>query len=155
MLYGVDLFGSTQERELGRDVDAAADAAVHRAAPGVDVMSTLGDALLFCCCAQSIPHMNAADDEHAILLLDLAFCFRYQASCVRRNPARLQRAPQGTGQSASGRRDHVVECGGPLDIGLTSVMRRHGSVDAEVHRILASRYPRAAIRPFHALDANA
>jgi hypothetical protein len=94
-------------------------------------------ALLQRAALERVADPNPLDDEHAILDLDVAFGIRCQVALPGFDPARLQRATQGSGQSTSRGRDDVVERGrvrlerarrGP-------VMFRNLVVDAEADRI--------------------
>ena len=58
--------------------------------------------------SQSHPHMNTADHEHVLLEFDLAHSFADQASSRRANLTRLQRASEGSGESARRRGNNVV-----------------------------------------------
>ena len=58
---------------------------------------------------QLITHADALDDQDAVFDLDIAFGLRHEPALIRRDPARLQRATQGAGQSTGRRRNHIVE----------------------------------------------
>jgi hypothetical protein len=58
---------------------------------------------------QPIMDMNSSDDEDAILRLHLSADFADEPTLARRNLARLQRAPEGSGQSATGGSHHIVD----------------------------------------------
>jgi len=60
-------------------------------------------------CTQYQPHVNALNDQHGIFALDLAFRFTDQPPVRRVDLTRLQRASEGSGKSARGRRDDVVQ----------------------------------------------
>ena len=57
---------------------------------------------------QSHPHMDTADHEHVLLEFDLAQSFADQASSRRANLTRLQRASEGSGESARRCGNNVV-----------------------------------------------
>jgi hypothetical protein len=61
---------------------------------------------------QPVGHRDALDDEHAIVVHDLADRLGLQAVPIRLNVTRLQRASEGAGQSPARGRDDVVERGG-------------------------------------------
>jgi hypothetical protein len=84
---------------------------------------------------------NPLDDEHAILDLDVPFGIRRQVALPCFDPARLQRATQGSGQSTSGCRDNVVE-GGRMRLERArrgAVMFRNLVVDAKADRLALCR----------------
>jgi len=58
---------------------------------------------------QRVVHPDPLDDEHPVFHLDVTFGGGHQVPTARIDPARLQRATQGPGQSTSGGRDHVVK----------------------------------------------
>jgi hypothetical protein len=57
---------------------------------------------------QPVLHVDTPDDQHLAVQLDFAGCLGCKASLSRRDPARLQRAPKGPGESAGGRGHNVV-----------------------------------------------
>ena len=65
---------------------------------------------------QLVADVNPLDDEHLVLDLDLAFRLRRQPPPARIDPARLQRATQGAGESTRSRGDDVVESRSVLGI---------------------------------------
>lgn len=60
---------------------------------------------------EPIADTNPLDDEDAILDLDVPLDIRKKAALISGNPARLQRATQGAGQSPGRGGDDVVERG--------------------------------------------
>ncbi len=90
---------------------------------------------------QRVADANPLDDEHAILDLDVALGIRRQVALPRFDPARLQRATQGAGQSTGRGGDDVVERGRVRfeRARRCAVMFRHLVVDAEADRILLCR----------------
>jgi hypothetical protein len=85
---------------------------------------------------QRVRHMNAAQDEHALLELHLAHRLGGQPAIARIDLARLQRAPEGAGQSATGSRHDVVD-GRRMRLGDGghSVMGGDCAVRTELHRL--------------------
>jgi hypothetical protein len=55
--------------------------------------------------------MNPPEHEDALVDLDFAVCHGFESISACRDLARLQRAAQGTEQSATGRSDHIIDCG--------------------------------------------
>ncbi len=88
--------------------------------------------------AQLVVRVNALDQENLALELDLAFDLGGQLAARRINLARLQRAPEGPGQSATGGCYHVVESRrvGREVLGIDAVMIRDRRVHAEGHLLL-------------------
>ena len=72
---------------------------------------------------QMIADVNAFDHKHLPILLDLADSLGCQNAFPSRNFARLQRAPEGSGQSTCCSGNNVVERGG-----VRFVLRHIGSV---------------------------
>ena len=65
---------------------------------------------------ERVAHPNSLDHEHLVLQVDLAFCFRRELPLARIDPARLQRATQGSRESTGGRRNDIVERGGVVGV---------------------------------------
>ena len=59
--------------------------------------------------AQSVGHVDAANDQDVTVLLDLARGFRREEPLAGWDQARFQRTAKGPGQSTRGRGDEVVE----------------------------------------------
>ncbi len=106
---------------------------------------------------QRVADPNPLDDEHAILDLDVTFGIRPQVALPSFDPARLQRATQGAGQSTGRRRHDVVERGRVRLEGARrrSVMFGHLVVDAEADRIVLCRKIGTAKRSLDPLDSYA
>jgi hypothetical protein len=88
--------------------------------------------------------------------LDLADRLPGETVAVGFDLARFQRAPEGSGQSAGGGRDDVIERGrarleGP---GRDLVVLRHGAMDAEHDRLRLAGEVRTPHRSLHPLDAD-
>jgi hypothetical protein len=123
-------------RELKRrgDVDAMVDRAVDRAGVRVEAMRAFRRLTLIRWQQQAIGDVDAADDEHVALFLDLADRFRRQEPFSGWDLARLQRTAKGAGQSAGRRGDQIVErrvarLVHPL---VDAVVLGHGRVHAEL-----------------------
>lgn len=99
--------------------------------------------------AQAIAHPDPLDHQHPVLHLDVAFGVRLQLPLPGVDPARLQRATQGAGQSAGGGGNHVVERGGPglNPLRQPAVVLADGAVGAKRNRLGLGRKVREPIRP--------
>ena len=96
--------------ELGRDIDRFLDALGDRAACGVVRMRAVGRlAFVIRAAAQRVAHANRLDDEHLVDDVDVALCLRAESPSARIDPARLQRATQGPGESTGGGGHDVIE----------------------------------------------
>ena len=95
--------------ELRRDVDRGANRAVNRAAVLVEPVDPFGRLPVFGSRFQVHADMDAADHQNPVFGFDLAHGVGGQAVSGGGYLARLQRATQGSRQSARGRRDNVVE----------------------------------------------
>jgi hypothetical protein len=73
---------------------------------------------------QVVANVDASDDQHLPVQLDLTIRFRSQESLPGRDPARLQRAPEGSGESPGGGSHDVVQRG------------RVGLVDCRIHSVM-------------------
>jgi len=73
------------------------EGALHLAAVGVLVE------------AEAVGDVDPAEDQHTVVRLDLAARLGDQSALARVHSARLQRAPEGAGQSAGGGCREVVE----------------------------------------------
>ena len=97
--------------------------------------------------------MDALDDEHPILDLDLADRLDLVALRIDFDLTRFQRAGEGAGQSAAGRGHDVVErgCVRRVRFRIDPIMLGDLRVDAEHHRLLLSRQvcePLRSAEPF-------
>ena len=100
--------------------------------------------------------MNAANDQHVVFGFDFPNRFRNQTRLRCIDLARLQRASEGAGQSASGSGDDIIE-GGRMrleHLGRNFVMLGHRAVHPEDHRMGFGRKPRPPERPSHAFDSH-
>jgi hypothetical protein len=86
---------------------------------------------------ERVPDPDPLDHQHFVLDDDVAFRLARQAAISGFDPARLQRAPEGAGQSTSRRGDDVVERGCVIGV-LTwrgPIVLPHLVVRAENHRV--------------------
>src|SRR5690242_17829019 len=144
------------EFQFGRHLDGCAQGPIQRTAIGKYPMHALGRFLLIQGRFQMEAHVNPPDHEDAFFLLDFAGCFGHQPVPGRTNFTRLQRAPEGSGQSTGRAGDNVID-GGRVrleGVGRNFVVFRDGSVDSENHRVAFSGQIGAADRALHALDPN-
>jgi hypothetical protein len=134
------------ESQLGRDLDRLLDALRHRAATGVEGVRALRRlALVLGAAGQRVAHANPLDDEHLLVEVDLAFGFRRKPALARVDPARLQRATQGAGESTGRGGDDVVERGRVVLIlaGRRAVVLTNLVVGSEEHGVGLRRQERA------------
>lgn len=146
------------KRQLGRDVDAAADRSRNGAPLRVVEVRPLGRLTpVLRAVAQHISDPDPPDDEDVLLEHHIAFREGLQASLARVDPARLQRATEGAGESASSGRHHVVECGGALGklAWGRPVVLTHLVVRAEDDRVLLGRQVCLADGPAGPHDSDA
>jgi hypothetical protein len=116
--------------QAGGDGHAAADGPGHRAAVGVQPEHPLdrrplllvGDHRLVD--HQMVGEVDAPDDQDLAFQLDLTDRVRLETTVSGGNAARLQRAPEGPGQSAGGCGHQVVQGGGVrlVALGVGAVM---------------------------------
>ncbi len=92
-----------------------------------------GLAFLLGAAGQHVAHADSLDDKHLLLEVDLAFGFRCEIPLAGVDPARLQRATQGAGESTGGRGDDVVEGRGVVGVlaGCGAVVLAHLGMGAE------------------------
>jgi hypothetical protein len=90
---------------------------------------------------ESIAHVDAFDDQHAVLGLDLAHRLDFVALRIDFDLARLQRAGKGAGQSPPGCRHHVVERGrvGWVIVAADAIVFGDLGVNPESDRLTLSR----------------
>jgi hypothetical protein len=107
--------------------------------------------------AQEVLDVDALDDKHLVLNLDLAEAFTDQPALTRWNLARLQRASKRAGQSASGCSHDVIQRRRMLGLAAArdTVVIRDLVMDAEGHGLGLGRNRRAAQRASYTLDADA
>jgi hypothetical protein len=106
--------------------------------------------------AQRVPHVNALDHQHTILVLDLAASLARQPALARIDATRFQRAPERASQSAGRRSDDVIERRRPLSVAAPrdAVMVGDLVVDAEPDRLVRPGKLGAAQRAADPLDAD-
>lgn len=78
---------------------------------GVEAQHALGDCALIKRNLQVIFHVDAPDDQHLAVQLNLTRRFRCQSPFTRGDAARLQRATKSPRQSTGRGSHHVVKCG--------------------------------------------
>jgi len=125
--------------QLGLDLDCSGQGSGHRAPARVKRVSSLrGFALVVRAAPEVIDDADALHDEDPVLNHHPALSLGFQLALTRIDPARLQRAAQGSGQSTSGRGDQVVERCRMLGIlpRCGSVVVAHRSVGAEDDRLV-------------------
>lgn len=95
---------------------------------------------------QMVLDMDSPNDQHVPILLDLSPGLGNKLPLAGRYPARFQRAPKGSGQSAGGRSHQVIERRGLwfVDRGIHAVMFGNLGVYAKENRILLGRQIRTA-----------
>ena len=82
---------------------------------------------------EPVAHVDALDEQHAVLRLDLANGLDLIALGTDLDLTRLQRAGEGASQSAAGSSHNVVQCGGMgwVLLGPDAVVLGHLGVHAE------------------------
>src|SRR5216684_1544289 len=126
--------GPSDELQLRGDVDAAADALGDRAAARVERMRSLRRlALVLGAAGEVIANVDALDHQHLVLDDHDTLGIGGQLSLAGVDPARLQRASKGTGESTGRRGDDVVERGRVVGVlaGSGAVMLAHLVVGPE------------------------
>jgi hypothetical protein len=103
------VLGRLDELKFGADVDSALEAARDRAEPGVERVHPLGFFSAFIGDREPVAHVDAFDEQHAVLGLDLANGLDLIALGIDLDLTRLQRAGKRASQSLTGRRDDVVQ----------------------------------------------
>ena len=98
--------------QAGGDGDAAADGAGDRAAVGVQPEHPLDGGPLGLVGGQPVGDVDTPDDQDLAVQLDLTDRVCLETTASGGDAARLQRAPEGPGQSAGGRGHQVVQGGG-------------------------------------------
>lgn len=112
----------------------------------METMRPLGCGLLTGLRPKAVGHMDAFDDQNTAVLFYLSHRVRYQPPLTSRNPARLQRAAQGAGQSAGSGRYQVVNGGGMrfVDCLIHTIVLRDLGVQSEEHWLVCCRQVCAA-----------
>ena len=111
---------------------------IQRAAHGVNPVHSLHGFKRLFRRHQPHRHVDASEDEHAILGFHFSGHFPHELPVARINVTRIQRASESAEHSTGGRGDHVVNRRGVrlrkfgwIDL----VMLRNGPVDAKNHRL--------------------
>jgi hypothetical protein len=106
--------------------------------------------------ADPVVHADPLEDQHAVLVLDLAAGLDVVPALLNFDLTRFQRAGKGARQSAGGRGDYVVERGRlgrePLRVG--AVVLGHFGVHAEAHRLVGGGNIGQPPRPGDSLDSH-
>jgi len=104
---------------------------------GVNAMNALNRFLRFRRRREVINNMNAPDHQYSIFQLDLASDFGRQMFVARVYLARLQRASEGTNESTTGSRYHVVKRGRVWlnNLRVDAVVLCYRTMDAKAHRL--------------------
>jgi hypothetical protein len=142
--------------ERGTHVNAGADRPIDRAAVGMEVIGAFGCRSLLRSQPQPVGDVDAADDQDAVLLLDLANSLRRQEPVSGRNLARFQRTAKGAGQSPRSRGDEVIErriarLVHPL---VDTIVLGDRGVDTEMDRLFADGEICAPVRAPHPFDPH-
>ena len=113
-------------------------------------------ALVLGAATQCVVDADLLGDEHLVHQVDLSLGLGGQPALARVDPARLQRATQGPGQSTGSRRDDVVEGRGVLGVlaGRGAVVLAHRAVRAERDWFAFDREERLADRAALADDPD-
>jgi hypothetical protein len=90
---------------------------------------------------KSIPYVDAFDQQHPVLGLDLPYRLDFVPLRIDFDLTRLQRAGKGAGQSAPGCRHHVVERGRVrwVILGAHAIVLGNLRVNPESHRLTLGR----------------
>jgi hypothetical protein len=122
----------------------------------VDRVGALGVRALVPGHLDAVVDADPLEDQHAVLVLDLAAGLDVVPVLLNFDLTRFQRAGKGAGQSAGGRGDHVIERGRlgrePLRVG--AVVLGHFGVHAEAHRLVCGGKVGQPLRPAESLDSH-
>jgi len=115
-----------------------------------------GLALVVRAIPERVADVDLLDHQDFVFQVDLAFGLGGEPPLTRIDPARLQRAAQGAGESTSGRRDHVVEGRRVVGVlaGRRPVVFAHRAVRAEYDWLRLSREVRLPNGPALADDPH-
>jgi len=99
--------------------------------------------------------MDPADDQYLSVEFDFSRRVRGQQSLPGWDPARLQRAPEGAGESPGGGRHDVIQRRGArgVDARVDPIVLGNRRVDPKEDRPLLGRQVGPAQGPLYALDA--
>lgn len=142
--------------EFGGHVNGRLEGAIHGTAFGKKAVDAAGGFVVLGSGLKLEPDMDAANDQNAVLSLYFSDCICNQPALAGGNPARLQRAPEGSGESTRGGGDDVIERRGVRleTVLLELVMPGDLAVDAKQDRIALGREKGPAQRTSHALDTD-
>lgn len=120
----------------------------------MNAVHALDSVFLFFRHVQGVDHVDTLDHENLVLEFHFAGDFRGEFLVAGIDLARLQRASEGAGESATRCGDYVVECGRMWlgDFSADAVVRCNGTMDTELHRTFFSRQVGAAQRALLPLD---
>ena len=137
-----------------RDFNASLEGLRHRAPPLEHRERAFGVRALALPYVQMVGHAHLRQTHHAVRRLNRAFRLGPELVRVTRDPARLQRARQGTGQSARGGADEMVEGARQLLFGFDLIERLDPRIDAVANRIRKIPEERAPIGALLLIDAG-
>jgi hypothetical protein len=122
-----------------------------------DPVHPLRRPVVFVFAFQLEPHVNAPQNQHIVLFLDLTGRLARQASLAGRNFTRLQRASKGAGESTRSSRDDVIErrrVWFQVRRRCLEIVRGYRAMDPEQNRVWFRRNKGSAQRALYALDAD-
>jgi hypothetical protein len=142
--------------QLRADLDAALDGSSDRTEISVHLVHPLGGLAVGRVQLQVVVHVDAFDDQHAAVRLDLAAGFGNQFSIACRDLARLQRTTKGAGQSAGGGRHHIIQRGGMgfMDVGIDTVVLGDFGMHSKKNRVWNVRQISPAQRTVNTFDSD-
>ena len=120
----------------------------------MDLVAPPGGLFVRDICHQTIADVDPLDHEDPILFFDFSPHSGRESSVACRYPARLQRASEGTGQSATRGGHDVIERRSEFFFRLDSVMFGDGAVHAEHRGLGSGGKVGTAHRAFHTFDAD-
>jgi hypothetical protein len=103
---------------------------------------------------QLVCDMDATDHQDTIVLSDLSTYISAEVAFSSTDPARLQRASEGSGQSAAGRRHDIVERRSDFTVGIGTIVLLDRSVNAELDRAIVGREIGASERACDPVDPD-
>ena len=132
------------------------DRSVDRTVVRVDRVRTLRRRTLLGAQAQSVGHVDAANDQDVAVLFDFARGLGGEKALAGRDLARFQRTAKGARQSAGRRGDEVVQrrIARLVDLRVDPIVRGHRRVDAEMDGVLPDGEKGTAVRSLHAFDPH-
>ena len=114
------------------------------------------DRPLFWCDAQVVRDKDTPHDEHVVVFFNLSDDVCFEQAFAGRNPARLQRAAKGAGESAGGCRYEVVNGGGMRLVGVRigAIVLGYFGVESKEHGFAGGREVCPAQWPFDSFYAG-